>query len=670
MVQESEAAIADEDETLESGLSGLGFSANEMTELKEETGLGAEIDANMQEIHALAKEATGQTTQETPATVPETVEKIEHVKTEEELEQEKVLDTLSSIKDIFQSEASGEHKMGMPLQTEMLGFHEKTLHDLLDANNPNFETAAKTFSEVLEFAKDAPEGSQGKQVGDMMQKALYEKINSFYDQIGGKDPVKEVASLEAFDAYAAYTTKHANGHIELKGMMDTFYKKTLDQSAWFINEITDPVEPNEELKKTDAEQHRLGAYTKHLLNIMNHAEMTEPETWQRAEKSIGKVYRSAEYSDEKQAELPPHIRKYSELYKDSMVAIDQTLAQQTVLRTDPGEKTKLSEEQQAKAQAYQKEMGFQISPAVNPLLEKRAEEIPAEQAWASNELLGSLLKGFGLEPTSMADAWEQVLYDASLNQGRDRMALNVLDNMEKIRAIDQARPGSAKTLHEEFGIRNFSRYADATLIDQYDERDNDTKPYGIIMAGVNDYNGGFQEADRSIEDFRKKLHGKYNLRICEIGGKFGMARRLIGFDQRYGKKQKISFAAIMGHGEEDSVQLGKKSSSWWQTLFNHTQSDVMTSKDLKKEGVQKIKRFFTGNPWFLFYSCSTGAEKGIAQQTGEAYGGGSIGPKKPTSFDVFELSTPVFKGDEIEGFALDKNLPWSKEYVVHSSQAG
>ena len=214
-------------------------------------------------------------------------------------------------------------------------------------------------------------------------------------------------------------------------------------------------------------------------------------------------------------------------------------------------------------------------------------------------------------------------------------------NLERMADLEKERPGCVRVLREEFGIENFARYPKELLVDQYDTKDDQSLPYGIVINPKADNNGAFagKEDGGAIGTVWGTLQGKYRLRVFEAGSKFGIAKILLQTEQRYQKHggEKISFALIGGHGEPDHIEFG-----------GGMNEEILTATDLGGSAAARTKnRFFKENPTLVLSSCSTGKEGGIGQKLSEVLGARVIGPDVPTPLPSVSVSLdangkPVF----------------------------
>jgi hypothetical protein len=239
---------------------------------------------------------------------------------------------------------------------------------------------------------------------------------------------------------------------------------------------------------------------------------------------------------------------------------------------------------------------------------------------------------------------------------------NIISGME----LEEMKPGSTKLLFEKFGIANFSRYYQEDLIHQI-EAAEENKPYGIVAFPEADWNGAFDTFNirESLNNMAEKLQEKgFEMRIIEVSSQFELAKRLNGFDKKYGQDgNKIGFLIIAGHGTQDSVKLGnfehelvpppiqnpemtdqyyQEALKKWQISQTDNLRNVIVSEDIQGDSGRGIKR--AADKWFekkapvVFLSCSTGKEGGIAQSTASQLGFETIGPEKDASVDLINVN--------------------------------
>lgn len=188
----------------------------------------------------------------------------------------------------------------------------------------------------------------------------------------------------------------------------------------------------------------------------------------------------------------------------------------------------------------------------------------------------------------------------------DRRRATISDTIRNIRLIEEARPGSIKVLQERFGINHFGHYPPELLIRQHDERDDISKPYGVILGPSDDYSGVILQSRSAYKNLYDKVADKYSIRLTECDSKFGpngIVRRLYQFANSYnpdGKGYKIGFLVIAGHGnkEGDSLMFGKDNDPFAK----------LRATDFSRKRVQQASEFFVENPDIVLVGCHSGKQ--------------------------------------------------------------
>ncbi len=222
-----------------------------------------------------------------------------------------------------------------------------------------------------------------------------------------------------------------------------------------------------------------------------------------------------------------------------------------------------------------------------------------------------LLARFNINTEKILQVWDIT----TEVQGRSIIS----ENMEVMNNLEALRPGSVEYLNRVQGIKNFARYSPELLIQQFDDRNKRDLPHGVLVVADSDHNGALTSLSEVWDSFNNQLEKRYRMRIVECGSTIDVARKMITLDRRFGSENKFSFAIIAGHGTEDSIELS-------EGIINSS----IRKKDFNKPGFQRTKQFFVDKPSFLFASCSTGSEDGIAQKISEVFHATVIAPKVST----------------------------------------
>lgn len=256
------------------------------------------------------------------------------------------------------------------------------------------------------------------------------------------------------------------------------------------------------------------------------------------------------------------------------------------------------------------------------------------------------------------------------------------DNFQVIEELEKTAPGAAKALNKEFGIQNFARQSLAFWIKQYEERDNHTTPYGVLLSPADDWNGAFSNGslaysvDRAVE----QMNGKALFRVLECRNKIDALRKLLDMKRRYQAPKgghQISFAIIAGHGTENSIRIGRPEAPP-KTIADEAPPlyegevlppplneeappdiDLITPADILNPGTQKIKKLFREDAPIVLLSCSTGKAGGIGETMSNTYDADVAAPTVDTDGETwtFQVSS--------EGKVEIKTIFSSKERGAH-----
>lgn len=437
-------------------------------------------------------------------------------------------------------------------------------------------------------------------------------------------------------------------------------QKELQQAEYFVDRIINSKTSDQ--NALQIETRYLEMHVGNLLDMMTKPPLSEiSDIRNEAERIILKLFQNAEYADETQLNSPTSYRKYKDQYRESMKKIYSFLALQTLASS--GNVTK-----DYNHLTYFSTNG-DMGPSVISALERRDKgEVTRSQTQASNELMKKILESYGIPPEDTIKAWKLSGYS---QQESDEIALGAMQNIESMRYLEKANPGSVHTLYKQFGIRHFGRYPEKLLEEQYKERDNCDKPYGVMFSAIDDHNGALRTDWGDTKDIWQHLEEKYLFRIFEFDRKFSLGRRFVECDNKYGKNHKISFAKFNGHGKRNSIVFGKRNEGVWnflaRTLFKKSDSTSITSHDLEGSGFKRAKDFFIKSPHLIFQACSAGEEGGFVQKAskiyetealGQDYTGSSL-PIRPvlddrgviTKFEAYagweELAGRYHKGERI-----------------------
>lgn len=219
-------------------------------------------------------------------------------------------------------------------------------------------------------------------------------------------------------------------------------------------------------------------------------------------------------------------------------------------------------------------------------------------------------------------------------KGRWEMSHFAFDSKANLNAmldIEHEIPGGVRRLLKEYGIVEFRRYPPDVLLTQLRE-ESLQQPYGIIMLAQADHNGAFDQNKEVLQKLYEQTRGHYGLKVFEVDGVYQMARDFVALDKRYGATNKISFAVIGGHGEENTIFFGDGRSK------GRFQDRTFEKEDLQGQGVQRVAAFFEPNPNIVLISCSTGNEEAIGQEISRTLAAEVIAPERPGSLKDINVS--------------------------------
>ena len=237
---------------------------------------------------------------------------------------------------------------------------------------------------------------------------------------------------------------------------------------------------------------------------------------------------------------------------------------------------------------------------------------PNSAAWAT-EFLGRTLDPLGCNGRELVSAWAM---------SGPNPAAQIRKNIEALNSLEQAEPGIIHYLVSECGVRDVARYPTDLLLNQFRQRDDLTTPYGLIVYPRADWNGAFNFGHAALSQIQSEVGGQFLIRIVECDTKMGIARRLIGFNKKYGK---VSFGVLAGHGSPVSIAMGEG-------------GDPLASlriRDFRGDGVKRIHQYFMPGAELTLLSCSTGFEGGIGERLSQITDTRLTAPVQPSNITSF-----------------------------------
>lgn len=250
---------------------------------------------------------------------------------------------------------------------------------------------------------------------------------------------------------------------------------------------------------------------------------------------------------------------------------------------------------------------------------------------AAQEAVKRVINSMGLDGNKFLGAWGQSTKVENLD-------IEIFENFRRILVFEKANPGIVKYLNKECGVYDFGRYPAEILEQQFKSKDDQETPYGVIFYPRSDHNGAFYQNIAVLRNLFRDLGGKFLLRVAEGENKLDMIRQMRRFDRRYGRKHKISFALVGGHGTAESLQLGR----------GEGKKDFLHKEDMVRirHRAPRYRRFFY-KPTFILISCDTGATFGLGDFISRAVDATVIAPNTPTNIKEinveFRENRPIFR---------------------------
>ena len=271
----------------------------------------------------------------------------------------------------------------------------------------------------------------------------------------------------------------------------------------------------------------------------------------------------------------------------------------------------------------------------SPAFQEVAEVIPR----LPSENVKPFLVRYQLDTEALQAAWKNA-------EGRHPNFAN--SSIETILQIEARRPGIAKALMDDFGIKCFGRYSKEMLIDMYDKKDDRDMPFGVVIMPEYDHNGAFgYKITDPLSSFYKQITDLgYATRIYEVGSKYRLGKALVQARNR--SSNKISFAVLSGHGSSDLIAFGDPNLDW--------ERSTLQQSDFKGRGVKRIGDLLTDDCYLILDSCFTGEEGGLKSTILETYPGiRVVAPDTNTSVRYIKVSKNKQGQLEFEVYWEDPN---------------
>lgn len=211
-----------------------------------------------------------------------------------------------------------------------------------------------------------------------------------------------------------------------------------------------------------------------------------------------------------------------------------------------------------------------------------------------------MANGFsGPEASRIITLWGTVK-SSEPGQARE-LRSDLLENIQRIGAVNKKRPGIAPRLYKQRGVAHFGRYSERLLLQQFEPLPEGVEPDFMLLA-QDDHNGAFSHTVNTIEaSLDDEAAG--GIRIAEVDSPEDLLNQASLLTGQFGPAANL---IIGGHGNADSVKFGPE-------YVDRPRRDVRLEIDRVKEQLHGLVQFVKPNGSILLVSCTTGAEGGIAE---------------------------------------------------------
>jgi len=242
---------------------------------------------------------------------------------------------------------------------------------------------------------------------------------------------------------------------------------------------------------------------------------------------------------------------------------------------------------------------------------------------SAKDILKNIISGYNLNPMEYIKTWNDSISDVRKKPSTQVSSAKVFkDNLSTMRGLEEKYPGSAGWFLQNFRVMDFGRYPIELLMNQYENRDNGEKPYGIAIFPRDDYSGTAYQDLLFWRKLLRQLDNRCLVRIMECESKTEIARTLVALDKKYGTHHKISFAFVKGHSNEDLIVFGQE---------YEEEKNMFSVHDLENPGTKRSTKFFEENPTFVLMGCRSAKKGGIAKKLSSVFKAEVLGSGRPTS---------------------------------------
>ncbi len=236
----------------------------------------------------------------------------------------------------------------------------------------------------------------------------------------------------------------------------------------------------------------------------------------------------------------------------------------------------------------------------------------------SGHIMGKFLEKHGFPFLDTINAWL-----ASRRAKTEQLADTFLENLKAVRDLDAQREKGAQTLRERFNLKALGRYSTNMLVRQFDEKDNATMPYGVVVEAVNDHNGAFFGIKHPLNSLSDQLANEgVGLRVFEVGRGSSALRMKRSIEEHY-PGNKAKFALVGAHGSPASMEFNSVGSE----NQGYLSKDFVSNSKLLIPAMEEI---LDPEATVILVSCETGGVDNMADAlTKKLHGRPVIAHKKP-----------------------------------------
>lgn len=240
----------------------------------------------------------------------------------------------------------------------------------------------------------------------------------------------------------------------------------------------------------------------------------------------------------------------------------------------------------------------------------------------ANRAIEDRLSSYGFNAQLMVRSWCEASGERfSGGRGSDY----ILRNVVAMTSLENQRPGICRTLHEEFNIIHFVRYAEEVLLAQYDQHlmpPGAAMPCVVVLVGTGDPRGSFcggGSPTGHLKSLQSQLsERRIALKVYEVGHRLDVRRALLHAKDPHGAKDNqspILFVLTIAHGARNLINLGCQ-----QTL---KEGAIIDDRFVTSRAVRQMALDLTSSVdprcGFLAVSCRTGRKGGVVQQLSQKY---------------------------------------------------